>query len=143
MHGQQNIKFNFLDRFSKNTEIENLMKICPVGAELFRAEGQRETGGQTDITQLIVDFRKFCETCLKTTQNNCRYVLRNRPLQCCEHFIHTSSLIWDHPKPTNTFTLWAEFTIFIIFTAGGTNNGLGSVNFDPAANAESGNISSI
>ena len=31
---------NFLGRLSKNTEISNLMKIRPVGAELFRADGQ-------------------------------------------------------------------------------------------------------
>jgi len=31
---------------------------------------------------------------------------------------------------------------FFIFITGGTYNGLGSVNFDPAANADSGNISS-
>jgi len=29
---------NFLDRFSKNPEIANFMKVRPVGAELFRAD---------------------------------------------------------------------------------------------------------
>jgi hypothetical protein len=32
----------------------NFMKIRPVGAELFHA------GGRTDMTNLIVAFRKFC-----------------------------------------------------------------------------------
>jgi hypothetical protein len=36
------IKLNFLDRFSKNPLISNFMKIRPVGAELFHADGQRE-----------------------------------------------------------------------------------------------------
>jgi hypothetical protein len=36
----------FLDIFSKNTHISNFIKILPVGAELFHAEGQadRQTG---------------------------------------------------------------------------------------------------
>jgi hypothetical protein len=35
------------------TEISNFMKLCPVGAELFRADWQ------TILTKLIVAFRKF------------------------------------------------------------------------------------
>jgi len=35
--------YNFLsDRVSKNTQILNLMKICPVGAELIYAVGQTD-----------------------------------------------------------------------------------------------------
>ena len=34
------IKLEFLDIFSKNTQISSLMKICPVGAELFQADEQ-------------------------------------------------------------------------------------------------------
>jgi hypothetical protein len=41
---------NFLDIFSKNTQISNLIKIRPVVAELFRADGQ------TDVTKLVVAF---------------------------------------------------------------------------------------
>jgi hypothetical protein len=44
---------NFLDRFSKNTQIPNFMKIRPVGDELFRADGR------TGTTKLIVIFRNF------------------------------------------------------------------------------------
>jgi hypothetical protein len=50
----------FFDRFSKNSQILNLMKIRFVRAELFHAD--RETDrwrvGQTDKTKLIVGFRK-------------------------------------------------------------------------------------
>jgi len=36
------------------------MKTCPVGAELFQADREREReSGQTDITKLIVAFANF------------------------------------------------------------------------------------
>ena len=38
---------------SKNNQISNFVKIRPVGAELFRADGQ------TDITKLTVTFGNF------------------------------------------------------------------------------------
>ena len=44
---------NFLAWFPKNTQVSNLMKIRPVGAELFHADGR------TDITKLIVASRNF------------------------------------------------------------------------------------
>jgi hypothetical protein len=50
--------FNSLDRFSKNTQISNLTKICPVVASCsMRTDGR--TNGQTDMTKLIVTFRNF------------------------------------------------------------------------------------
>ena len=41
------MKFNFLDRLSKNTQMSNLMKIRPVGADIDR---------RTDMMKLIADF---------------------------------------------------------------------------------------
>jgi len=49
------LKFNILDRFGKNTQ-SNLMKICPVVAELLHGDratgrqGDRATGRQGDRT---------------------------------------------------------------------------------------------
>jgi hypothetical protein len=50
-------KIIFFDRFSKNIEISIFLKICPVGAELFHADGQMDR--QTDMTKLTVVFHSF------------------------------------------------------------------------------------
>jgi hypothetical protein len=47
---------NFLERLSKNTQLSSFMKIRPVGAELFHADGQ--TDRQT-MTKLTDAFRSF------------------------------------------------------------------------------------
>jgi hypothetical protein len=55
-------KFEFLDRFSKNTQ--NVMKIRSVGAESFHVDGRtkrRNADRRTDMTKLIVAFRQFWE----------------------------------------------------------------------------------
>ena len=53
----------FLDRFSKNT-ISNFMKIRPLGANLFNADGR--TDRQTDITKITAFFFSILRTRLKT-----------------------------------------------------------------------------
>ena len=50
----------FFDRFSKNTRISNFMKIRPMGAELFHADGQ--TNRRTDKHDEDDScFSEFCE----------------------------------------------------------------------------------
>jgi len=44
---------NFPDRFSKITQLSKFISVCPVGAELFHADGQ------TDMAKLIVAFHYF------------------------------------------------------------------------------------
>ena len=51
------MKLEFLDRFSKNTNMPNLTKIREVGAESFHAGGR--TDGQADMTKLTVTLRNF------------------------------------------------------------------------------------
>jgi hypothetical protein len=71
-------KLNFLDRFSKNTQLSNFTKILSVGADLFHADRQtdrhtnRWTDGETDMMKLIVAFRNFAERIWKpfTSQTN-------------------------------------------------------------------------
>jgi hypothetical protein len=47
------LNLDILDRFLKNPQISDFIKILPVGAELFHADGR------TDTTKLIVAFRNF------------------------------------------------------------------------------------
>jgi len=47
----------FLDRFSKNTQMSNFMKIRPVRAELFHTGGG--TGRQDEVNS---HFSQFCKS---------------------------------------------------------------------------------
>jgi hypothetical protein len=47
---------DFLDRFSKNSQESNLIKICPVGAELFHADGQTDRRMDMKRTVAFTNF---------------------------------------------------------------------------------------
>jgi hypothetical protein len=51
--------FEILDRFSKNTQIQNFMKIRLVGDQLCHADRQ------TDVTKLIIIFPNFTSSSKK------------------------------------------------------------------------------
>ena len=53
------MKLDFIDSFSKNIQISNFVKIRPLAAELFNADGR------TDLTKLIVAFRNFAKSASK------------------------------------------------------------------------------
>ena len=50
------VRLNFLNRVSKNIKISDFMKIHPVGAELFDAEGRTDRHDKTNSR-----FSQFCE----------------------------------------------------------------------------------
>jgi hypothetical protein len=56
-------KFEFFPEISsKNLQIQNFIKISPVGAELFHADGEADgQDGRTDVTKLILAFRCFAK----------------------------------------------------------------------------------
>ena len=52
-------ELKFSGQISKNPQIQNFMKIHPVRAELFHADGQ------TDVAKLLVAFRNFAKSASK------------------------------------------------------------------------------
>ena len=53
---------NFLDRFSRNSQLLSFVKIHPVEAELFHAAQEHtdiQPDGHTDMTMLVVAYRNF------------------------------------------------------------------------------------
>ena len=62
-----NKNLNYLEGFikKKNPQTWNFMKIRPVGADLFHADGQ--TG--KNITKLLIPSRNFAITLINTTSN--------------------------------------------------------------------------
>jgi hypothetical protein len=50
---------NFLDRYTKNTEMYNVMKIRPVEGTLFHDDGRMDR--RTHMTKIVIAFCKFFE----------------------------------------------------------------------------------
>jgi len=49
------MQINSLDTFSKNIEIQNIVKILPVGAESFHVDGRTDRHDKANIR-----FSQFC-----------------------------------------------------------------------------------
>jgi hypothetical protein len=66
---------NLIDRFKKNTEISNFMKMHPEGVELFHAEGQthRQMDGRNRQTDRQDEaYSNFSQVCERAS--NCDYI---------------------------------------------------------------------
>jgi hypothetical protein len=70
------MQLDFLDRFSKNTRIPDLIKIRPVGDELFHADERRER------TKLIFTFRNL----RRDLKMECD-LMNSLLVSCCKHDI--------------------------------------------------------
>jgi hypothetical protein len=71
--------FSFHERFSKNTQLSNFIKIRPVGRALFHVDEQRLEGANSC-------FLQFCECALKrpfTTYQLCFVINGAQPFTCC------------------------------------------------------------
>jgi hypothetical protein len=85
---------NCLDRFLTNTHISNFMKIRPVGADLFHADGQTDRHMNSHIDgheELTVAFCCFSHTPNKVASpfvyswargNNCMHRIDENPFVC-------------------------------------------------------------
>ena len=51
------VKLNYLDRFSKNLQVTNFMRICPVVAALFHVDKWMDR--RTHMIKLIIAFHNF------------------------------------------------------------------------------------
>jgi len=89
------IDVNFLNRISKNSQISNFMKICPVWAELSYANERtdRQTGGPDEANSR---FLQILRTCLKRES-----IIR--VLMSCREIIVVYS---ENPMATCQLTLW-------------------------------------
>ena len=78
----------FFDRFSKNIQISNSMKIRPVGAELFYVDGKR---GKTALFWFWT-LEDGTIGCLETSVRNYQYLLRNSPEERSSRLLRGGSL---------------------------------------------------
>jgi hypothetical protein len=110
---------NFLYRLSKNTEIPNVMKIRPMGAEFFRAEGR------THMTKLIAAFRNFAKATKslfsspthQRPQYSTRTVPALRRLVCCSLYLQLPRMALLYRKmsvSSNTYVCFVSYSLYFL-----------------------------
>jgi hypothetical protein len=67
------MKLEFLDRFSKNTQISDLIEIRPVAAELFHADRRREMKLLVTFRNLQRDLKMECKLVNSLLVGRCKH----------------------------------------------------------------------
>jgi len=88
-------KLHLLERFSKNPQIPNFMKIRSVGADLFHADGR------TDMTKLIVACRNFANEPKKPLTEVVNE--QSKPREEGLHVLSGRAWSWSSNK---TYSMW-------------------------------------
>jgi len=84
---------NFLQRFSKNTQISNFMKFRPVGPDLFHAD--RHTDRQDEPKAGETLSSRHVSSC---DVNACSWDVRSEFYGADSHFCHSAYATWSHVK---------------------------------------------
>ena len=98
------MKLVFPERFSKNPQISNFMKLLTVAAELFHADGR------TDMTKLTVAFRNFANATKDRyliSFNSCKFTTSRYSKS---HTLLRQSNEFARTVPTH-FPMWKRFSI--------------------------------
>jgi len=108
---------NFFDGFSKNTQISNFRKICPLADELFHED--KQTDRQTDMTKLLVAFCNFANARLKwvmTLRDAWPLMLARNKWQSVTQLIKKTFCCYRNRASSSVFTsLWPSWIHFTSF----------------------------
>jgi hypothetical protein len=83
---------NFLDRFSKNIQISNFMKIRRVGAELFNAD--RQTDKHDEADSCFSQFVKAPKNCSWTQTGYCHLTDSYKDIKGL-NLIQEEQIVWN------------------------------------------------
>jgi hypothetical protein len=100
----------FFDKFSKNTQISNFIKIRTMATEFFFPFGREDADRRTDMTKLIVAFRNIANASKSDSFNRERIqqgsLLQSKPHATLTHFLSSLySAFWEKKHCNNHFSL--------------------------------------